>query len=554
MKSSISNITVVRAIYIVLLLTFFVCLTVQGFPNNKNNNFELIQSDTVKFKKIERRIERLHNQGFITASFDSIFNDSGAVSTAFHKGEAYRWGNFLFNDSLKEDLRALKKLQGKKVNLKRLESKLNSVLLKKVSTGYPFLKLQLSLQVVDNYIIDCTVETDGYNSPVYIDTIVLPTKARISKGYITNYLDIKEGNLYNHVILMSVEEKIEKLSFVELKTPLISRFSTQGAIIELPIEAKMSGSFGGMLGFTTSETDNKLQITGDISLKLQNAFKRGEFINLSWKSAANKSQTLLVKSEFPYLFSSPFGLYANINIQKKDTTLINTDNEFSGIIHLKGLNQLRAGINYRTNSFLTSTDTTLFDTKTVFYNGAYIFNNVDNWYNPSKGVEFEINLKVGNRQKKDSTMAKNAIYSLYSHCVKYWRLSARNVLATSIEAGTLKFKDKLWASELFKIGGMYSIRGFDEEAIFASEFIFSTIEYRYRFEQRSNAFVFFQFGGYKSESILRTTSSYLFSGGIGTMLNTGVGMFTVMYAMGKSKEQDLRLRTAKIHFGYITRF
>ena len=94
MKLSISNIIAVRAIYIVLLLTFFVCLTVQGFPNNKNNNFELIQSDTVKFKKIDRRIERLHNQGFITASFDSIFNDSGAVSTAFHKEEVYRWGNF----------------------------------------------------------------------------------------------------------------------------------------------------------------------------------------------------------------------------------------------------------------------------------------------------------------------------------------------------------------------------------------------------------------------------------------------------------------------------
>ncbi len=445
-------------------------------------------------------------------------------------------------------------MQGKKVNVKRIEDKLNSIITKRASNGFPFFKIQLLPQITENQIVNCSIKADMYQTPIYYDTIVLPAKTKISKGYLINYLDINEGDLYNHTSLKLIGEKIDRLSFVTLKSPVQSRFSTQGAIIELPVEAKASGSFGGMVGFASNEKENKLQITGDISLKLQNAFKKGEGVNLVWRRTANQSQLLTLNAELPFLFRSHFGFYSDIDIQRIDTTLINTNNEFLGILHLSGLNQFRFGINHKTNSFLLSSDTTAFDTKTVLYNAVYIYNSVDNWFNPSNGFDFEVNFKTGNRLQKDSSMSKSAIHSFYLHCTKYWRLSWKNVLLTSIESGIIKYSNTLWSSELFRIGGGYSFRGFDEESIFASQYFFNTIEYRYRFERKSNVFAFFQAGGYRTASITNAMESYMYSSGIGAMMDTGVGVFTVMYAMGKSKEQDLKLRTAKIHFGYITRF
>jgi hemolysin activation/secretion protein len=241
-------------------------------------------------------------------------------------------------------------------------------------------------------------------------------------------------------------------------------------------------------------------------------------------------------------------------LQKIDTTLLLTNNEFSAIIHLSGLNQFRAGVNYLSNRFISSVDSVEFDTRTVLYKGSIIFNTLDNGVNPSKGLSAEVRLGVGNRQAKDSTGGKDLIYRFNGRILQYFKISEKNTLMVGVDGGAIVSPVKLWPGELFRFGGMYSVRGFDEQSVTASKFFYTTFEYRYRFERRSNAFIFSQLGDYEMKSLQDSISSYLFTVGTGAMLDTGAGVFSITYALGTSSQQPMKLKTAKIHFGYLVNF
>ena len=64
----------------------------------------------------------------------------------------------------------------------------------------------------------------------------------------------------------------------------------------------------------------------------------------------------------------------------------------------------------------------------------------------------------------------------------------------AFQGGSLN-SPQLFTNELYRIGGFKSIRGIDEQSIYASTFGIATFEYRFLFEQNS-AFLLFADGGW----------------------------------------------------------
>lgn len=537
---------------------FFLILSFsQGLCCYSDSSF--LFGDTLKNISNENRGNHTGlNDSLTTRLRDTIlFNsDSKYIDTTSYRFDEneYRWGNFAFSDSLESDFRILSKLKGKQLCLKELQTMLNSIVSKRASTGFPFFAIKLLPTVSDKNIINCSIEAYNYDNPTYIDTIVIPHETKISKRYLLNYLDICEGELYNYTSIKSIESMIERLGFVSLNSSVVSRFSAVGAIIELPIEAKATGSFGGMVGFTTSQNDSRIMLTGDIYLNLINAFKGGEKINIVWSKSVGQSQKLNLTAELPYIFGTRIGVYTNLKINKIDTTMLVSDTDLAGLYHFKGLNNIRVGVSYKSHTFLTKSDTTIFDTRAMVYTGGFEYNTTDNFYNPSGGWLGKIMIGVGSRQQIGLAGTSKPLYTFHSTSTKFWRLSAKSVLVSAFECGGLFFDGNLWSNELFRIGGMNSVRGFDQESIYATHFGYFTAEYRYRFESRSHAFVFCHFGRYSAATVLKRVDSFLVSSGLGVVMDTGAGVFSIAYALGKSTEQPLRLKSAKVHFGYLYNF
>jgi hemolysin activation/secretion protein len=114
--------------------------------------------------------------------------------------------------------------------------------------------------------------------------------------------------------------------------------------------------------------------------------------------------------------------------------------------------------------------------------------------------------------------------------------------------------DNLVENQLFRIGGLGSFRGFDQQSILASSFGIATIEYRFLFDELSRIAVFYDLGWYENKTLTNFITDVPMGFGAGISFATNAGIFNMSYALGASQQQELDFRSGKIHFGFINIF
>lgn len=120
--------------------------------------------------------------------------------------------------------------------------------------------------------------------------------------------------------------------------------------------------------------------------------------------------------------------------------------------------------------------------------------------------------------------------------------------------GGLFLNENMFRNEIYRIGGLKTLRGFDEQAIFATGFAIGTIEYRFILEQNSNVFVFFDQAYYEDKTREDVLSDTPFGFGAGVNFETNAGVFSLTYALGKQFDNNISFRGGKVHFGFISFF
>jgi hemolysin activation/secretion protein len=112
----------------------------------------------------------------------------------------------------------------------------------------------------------------------------------------------------------------------------------------------------------------------------------------------------------------------------------------------------------------------------------------------------------------------------------------------------------LFRNELFRIGGLRTLRGFDEESIYSSMYAVGTFEFRFLLDEGSYVSIFSDAGYYERAIRNEYYSSYVVGFGAGITFATKIGLFTANYALGTQKDSPVDFRRSKIHFGYINYF
>jgi hemolysin activation/secretion protein len=203
------------------------------------------------------------------------------------------------------------------------------------------------------------------------------------------------------------------------------------------------------------------------------------------------------------------------------------------------------------------------DTKSFLYGTGIYFNSIDYGPNPHRGIVINTELATGERKiiknsniqsyLYDGIVLSSTQFSGLSHIEVYHPVSNKLILKLQNNSGFISNKN-IFANEMFKLGGLNSLRGFDDKSIIASAYTIFTAEFRYLYEQNSNVFVFFD-GCYYEKNLINARSSDTPVGfGIGTNFETKAGIFSLAYALGRQQGYQANLRSAKIHFGFINRF
>ena len=111
------------------------------------------------------------------------------------------------------------------------------------------------------------------------------------------------------------------------------------------------------------------------------------------------------------------------------------------------------------------------------------------------------------------------------------------------------FSNSVLENELFNIGGVNTIRGFDELAIFSSNYSITNLEYHLKLNQSSSIYSISDFG-YSENKITRIKSN-LYSFGIGYAINNEKSSTNLMYAVGKTDANPLKFNNSKIHLKIV---
>jgi len=420
------------------------------------------------------------------------------------------------------------------------------------NNGYPFAQIVSDSNIIIDNKIDLSLEIKPHKI-IRFDSLKYNNKIRTSPLFLSNYLGIKHFEPYNERAVKGIESKLMKLKFISINSPFTLEFYDNKASVNLDVGEKKANQFNGIIGFQPAQNNNTLQFTGQFYLKVLNTFRIGETLEFEWNKLEQNSQELLTNVAFPYIFLGNFGVIGNLHIEKFDTLYVNTKSAFSVTYLLTPSVSARANTKFHNSNLLVDFNTNNYAEFSAKFAGLGISaNKLDNEISPQKGFSFNIDFNLGNKEFPDSTK-KLRSYELLSDFNIYSNIFRPFIMSYSYKIGTID-NMHISTNEMFKLGGIKTIRGFNEKSIITPSFLIQTIEIAYYLESFSRIFLFYDLG---ITDILQKTAAkytYLQSVGAGIVIETKAGLFSLAYALGKTNSNNYKLRDAKIHFGYISQF
>ena len=116
------------------------------------------------------------------------------------------------------------------------------------------------------------------------------------------------------------------------------------------------------------------------------------------------------------------------------------------------------------------------------------------------------------------------------------------------------YSPTIFDNEFLHVGGLQSIRGFDDLSLPATYYSLANCELRYLFEQNSAVYVLADAMYFGKKYTSADSGNYAIGIGVGLDLNTPAGIFSLIYAIGKQNNNPISFNNSKIHFGYKSYF
>lgn len=497
------------------------------------------------------------NQGFLDIRFDTVTTQQ-SIYVKIQKGEVYCIGENLFegNLDLTNIVRRRLSENGDKLDTYKIENNARAILDYLQNIGYPFATIA-PIDIQKNTATECIdIRWKIDKGPlISIDSLVIRSNDKIPIQYIINYCDIDAEDVYDESKLRALQLKLQEIPFLKILRAPEVLFHENKATVYIFCERKKSNYFNGIIGVRPDEKTDKVNITGDIEIKLQNALNKGEDINLNWKRLQPQTQDLSINTRIPFIFSLPIGLDGLLKIYRRDTSFSSTRANAGISIPFGGSDFVKVFIEKNTSNRLSNlTALALKDVNSTIYGISSLREKLDYKFNPTKGYSLQVEAGAGTRKiladiQDNSSSEQNPIYRAETAINVYFPIFKKQSIHLGLNGSTL-ITDNIYSNELSRIGGLRTIRGIDEESIFASSYAVSTIEYRWIPELNTALYVFVDQAWYEQKAIDSFVSDTPRGFGVGANFETKAGIFTFNYALGQQFDNPILIRNAKISFGF----
>jgi outer membrane protein insertion porin family len=397
-----------------------------------------------------------------------------------------------------------------------------------------------------------------------IDKIEVSGNSSTKDYVIIRELRLNKGEAYSQSKIDELPKRLNRLRFFEpVESPQFYINGKGEGVLSLKVKEKQTNNFDGIVGYIPGSKQNeKGYLTGLVNITMRNLFGTGRGAAIRWQQFDRYSQEMELKYLEPWLFGYPFNINGDFFQRKQDSTYV--QRKLEGGIEYLATENISAAVTISTEQVIpTIKEIPVF---TVFNSSALTtglnlkFDSRDDPYSPTEGLLFMTSYSLS---RKKIFGPKEFITPNIETNVNLQRLSLdlswfyepflRQVFAIGLHGKDLRgsfFED----SDLFRLGGTNTLRGYRENQFLGSRIAWGNLEYRLLLTRRTFAFLFFDAGYYfrkpEPERNILKEEAVKTGYGVGLNIETGVGVLSVSFALAAGDS----FSDGKIHFGIVNEF
>ena len=521
---------------------------------------------------INQKLQYYFAQGYVYAAIIQV-NDSATFKTAsIQLQEKYYWNSLQLSKQAAQFLTSfepqIQALATQAIDPLKIELLFDKILTYTENNGYPLASLQFDSIKISNQSIDATINLITGNL-IKIDSVTVSDPTVISPVFLAAYIGLKNGSFYNQRKINLISERINQLDFLTLKyNPIIVQGEDKIKLVISP-ERRNQNQADGLVGLIPS-ANGKANFIGQIHLNLKNVFKRGELIDFNFKGQPNNTRDLNLKFNYDYLLGSFISTELLFSIRRQDTSFVTVTQNYAFPYYFSAKNYLKFFYSNQQTSLISTKSFTNINTLPIFadvnnqqYGIGFKYLHYINEFYPKKGYHITASIAFGNRTIIRNSQVQQNLYDsinlqsiqfnanlaaalylpLAKRSVLYWGTQFQHIAATN-----------LFQNELIRYGGLQSLRGFNEESLYAATFALFNFEYRFLLDSKTFIHLFFDQAIAKNPMATQTKITQPFGFGLGLNIASKTGVFSVTYALGKTNSAPINYSNGKIHFGVINYF
>ena len=521
----------------------------------------------------------LAQRGYISASFSGtslkFSPDSQKVDLLINidEGEPSYINKiyFVFSDSISSNdvLDGFEFLEGQIFDKDILEETIHNSLSYYENNGYPFAKIILSSII---FFRDSSSNTNLADIHIKIlkeikskiDKIEITGNENTKDYVIKRALRIEKGETYSQKDIDELPSKLNRLGFFEpVSKPEFFFNSKNEGVLVIKVKEKQTNNFDGIIGYIPSTVPGQSgYLTGLVNVSLRNLFGTGRAAAIRWQQLDRFSQELELKYLEPWIFSYPFNFNGSFYQRKQDTTYI--QRKFEAGLEFLATENISASFFISSESViptqLESSVFTVYNSHSITSGINFKIDTRDDPYAPTSGFLFN---NLYSFSKKTIYGPKQYFTPDLQTRVNFQRIEVginlfheffnRQVVAFGIHGKELN-GPSFEISDLYRLGGTNSLRGYREDRFLGSRIFWSNLEYRFLLSKRTYAFPFFDTGYFfskaESDRDLPKAEGFKIGYGVGLQIETGLGILGVSFALAQGDS----FSQGKIHFGIVNEF
>ena len=313
--------------------------------------------------------------------------------------------------------------------------------------------------------------------------------------------------------------------------------------------------FDGIVGYVPSTSSGGSgYFTGLADVQFRNLFGTGRKFSARWFRENQSTQEIGIRYVEPWIAALPLNGEAGFFQRKQDSSYV--QRQYDLHLELMSAEELRFGVSIAYAGVvptLGSAGKATEESRTTSVGGFLTYDSRDDAMTPTVGIFCRTNFETGMKQTAGSSSTSNSMQRLTMDAEYSLPVFQRQVLNTGLHLREFR-SGGIDASDLFRLGGASTVRGYREGQFLASRAAWMSVEYRLHVAPRSFLFSFVDAAYLVSPDLasfgIPESEFTRFGYGIGMRLNTALGNLGLSIGFG----QGDTFSTAKLHLRVVNEF